>query len=113
MTAQLDASSPKEAQENEEVPAEVKQEKKEEAEEEEEEVDREEQIRRQREQEDLSATIFIRNLPISVDQEQLRNFFAKYGRIRWARLVIDKETKTPKGSAFVRFAEPATAQQLI
>lgn len=113
MTAQLDASSPKETQENEEAQADIKQEKKEESEGEEEEVDREEQIRRQRELEDLSATIFIRNLPISVGQEQLRDFFAKYGRIRWARVVIDKETKTPKGSAFVKFVEPAAAQQLI
>lgn len=61
-----------------------------EEEEDEEEVDREEQIRKQRELEDLSTTIFIRNLPISVDQDQLRDFFAKYGKIRWARVVIDK-----------------------
>ena len=93
----------------------VKHDKKEvqEEEEEEEEVDREEQIRKQRELEDLSTTIFIRNLPISVDQDQLRDFFAKYGKIRWARVVIDKETKTPKGTAFVKFVDSAVAQQLI
>lgn len=53
-------------------------------------MNKEEIIHKQREKEDLSSTIFIRNLPISVTQDQLRDFFAKYGKIRWARVVIDK-----------------------
>lgn len=88
----------------------IKQEKEEKEEVEE---DRDEVIRRQREAEDLSATIFIRNLPVSVSQDQLRDFLARYGKIRWARVVIDRQTNTPKGTAFVKFVDPKVAKQLI
>lgn len=104
MTKQLEDNTDGE---NKQKEVEVKEEKKEEKiqeEKEEEEEDREEVIRRQRESEDLSSTIFIRNLPISVTQDQLRDFFAKLGKVRWARVVIDRQTNTPKGTAFVRFA---------
>ena len=76
-------------------------------------MDKEESIRQQREAEDLSSTIFIRNLPVSVSQDQLRDFFAKHGKIRWARVVIDRETKTPKGTAFVKFLDSKVAQEII
>jgi RNA recognition motif-containing protein len=33
--------------------------------------------------------------------------------VRWARVVIDRETHTPKGTAFVRFADPQTAHEII
>ena len=40
-------------------------------------------------------------------------FFSKYGKVKWARVVINKDTKISKGTAFVRMFESKTAQELI
>jgi len=40
-------------------------------------------------------------------------FFSKYGKVKWARVVINKDTKMSKGTAFVRMFESKTAQELI
>lgn len=29
-------------------------------------------------------------MPLGVSQDDLRDFFAKYGKVRWARVVIDR-----------------------
>lgn len=65
------------------------------------------------EEEDLSRTVFIRNLPTSVDQDTLKEFCAHYGKVKWAKVVIDKETKTSKGTAFVKYLNPEHAKALI
>lgn len=36
-----------------------------------------------------------------------------YGKIHFVKLVIDKETEEPKGTAFVKFREAEVAQRLI
>lgn len=40
-------------------------------------------------------------------------FFSKYGKVKWARVVINKDTNMSKGTAFVRMLESKTAQELI
>lgn len=63
--------------------------------------------------EDLSNTIFIRNLPLTVTEDELYRFCRKYGKIKFAKVVVDRETEEPKGTAFVKFRESAPAQMLI
>jgi nucleolar protein 4 len=48
-------------------------------------------------------TVFIRNLPFTVDDERLFEHFQQFGRIGSARCVVDRETDKPKGTGFVRF----------
>ncbi|KAL6710055.1 RNA recognition motif-containing protein [Coniothyrium glycines] len=48
-------------------------------------------------------TIFIRNLPFTVDDESLLEHFRQFGGIRYARVVLDRETERPKGTGFVAF----------
>jgi len=48
-------------------------------------------------------TVFIRNLPFSVTDESLQEHFSQFGSVRFARVVLDRETERPKGTGFVSF----------
>ena len=50
-----------------------------------------------------SSTLFIRNLPFTADDEILREHFASFGAVRYARVVLDHATERSKGSGFVCF----------
>ncbi|ODA82691.1 hypothetical protein RJ55_01199 [Drechmeria coniospora] len=52
---------------------------------------------------DNSSTIFVRNLPFTTTDEQLKGFFDNFGKIRYARVVMDKLTAKPAGTGFVCF----------
>jgi nucleolar protein 4 len=53
---------------------------------------------------DNSCTVFVRNLPFTTTDEQLKGFFSHFGPIRYARVVMDKATDKPAGTGFVCFA---------
>ncbi|KAH8724917.1 hypothetical protein GQ44DRAFT_708016 [Phaeosphaeriaceae sp. PMI808] len=48
-------------------------------------------------------TVFIRNLPFTVTDESLQDHFQQFGGVRFARVVLDRETERPKGTGFVSF----------
>ncbi|CAI6228261.1 unnamed protein product [Periconia digitata] len=50
-------------------------------------------------------TVFIRNLPFTVDDDMLFEHFQQFGPIGFARCVTDRETQRPKGTGFVRFVK--------
>ena len=52
-------------------------------------------------------------MPITTTEEQLRKLFSKHGKVKWAKVVIDKATNTPKGTAFVKFIDSSVAKRLI
>ncbi|KAF2709040.1 RNA-binding domain-containing protein [Pleomassaria siparia CBS 279.74] len=54
-------------------------------------------------------TLFVRNLPFTVDNDMLYNHFTQFGRIGFARIVVDRETERPKGTGFVRFVNEEDA----
>ena len=62
---------------------------------------------------DNSATIFIRNLPFTTTDEQLKEFFSQHGTIRYARVVMDKTTDKPAGTGFVCFVDEADAKTCV
>lgn len=66
-----------------------------------------------KEPEDLSSSIFIRNLASTITEKDLFNFAKRFGKIKFAKVVVDQETKECKGSAFVKFMESEPAQRLI
>ncbi|KAI0424650.1 hypothetical protein F5Y09DRAFT_323769 [Xylaria sp. FL1042] len=49
------------------------------------------------------TTIFIRNLPFSTTDADLKTHFEQFGPIRYARVVYDRATDRPAGTGFVCF----------
>ncbi|ELR14581.1 RNA recognition motif domain containing protein [Acanthamoeba castellanii str. Neff] len=62
---------------------------------------------------EAGTTLFIRNLPFGATVQDLRAKFAEFGRIRYCALVKDKVTGMARGSAFLQFAEKASADSLL
>ncbi|KAL6933323.1 RNA recognition motif-containing protein [Hanseniaspora guilliermondii] len=48
-------------------------------------------------------SVFVRNVPYDASQESLEEHFSKFGSVKYALPVTDKETGMPKGTAFVSF----------
>ncbi|AGO13628.1 AaceriAGL250Wp [[Ashbya] aceris (nom. inval.)] len=53
-------------------------------------------------------SVFVRNVPYDATQETLEAHFSKFGPVKYALPVQDKETGLPKGTAFVAFKDEAT-----
>lgn len=45
--------------------------------------------------EEIPGTVFIRNLPLDVDQVELEDMLGQYGTVTSCRLVVDKQTRQP------------------
>lgn len=58
-----------------------------------------------------TGRLFVRNLPYSATEDDLKTVFEKYGEVREAHIVLDKTTKKSKGYALVQFMEPDGALQ--
>ncbi|KAN0065554.1 Multiple RNA-binding domain-containing protein 1 [Thecaphora frezii] len=56
-----------------------------------------------------SGRLFIRNLPYSATEDEIREFFESFGNVSQVHIPLDKETKASKGLAFVTFSDPAHA----
>ena len=54
-------------------------------------------------QKNISATLFVRNLPFESTDESLLEHFKSFGPIRYARIVYDPSTGRSRGSGFVSF----------
>ena len=53
---------------------------------------------------DNSLSLFLRNVPFSVNEQSLHAHFTEnFGPVRYARLVMDWETERPRGTAFIAF----------
>jgi nucleolar protein 4 len=52
---------------------------------------------------DNSTTLFIRNLPFTTLDPDLKEHFSQFGPVRYARVVMDRTTDRPKGTGFVCF----------
>ncbi|RDW73513.1 RNA-binding-containing protein [Coleophoma cylindrospora] len=52
---------------------------------------------------DNSSTLFVRNLPFTTLDADLKEHFNQFGPVRYARVVMDRATDRPKGTGFVCF----------
>ena len=52
---------------------------------------------------DNSTTLFIRNLPFTTLDADLKEHFNQFGPVRYARVVMDRATDRPRGTGFVCF----------
>ncbi|PHH80000.1 hypothetical protein CDD80_3129 [Ophiocordyceps camponoti-rufipedis] len=62
---------------------------------------------------DNSSTVFVRNLPFTTTDDQLKSFFAHFGKVRYARVVLNKATEKPAGTGFVCFILESDAKQCV
>jgi nucleolar protein 4 len=52
---------------------------------------------------DNSSTLFVRNLPYTALDADLKEHFQQFGPVRYARVVMDRATDRPRGTGFVCF----------
>jgi len=52
---------------------------------------------------DNSTTVFVRNIPYTATDATLKEHFAQFGGVRYARVVMDRTTDRPAGTGFVCF----------
>jgi nucleolar protein 4 len=52
---------------------------------------------------DVGSTLFIRNLPFEVTEQELGSLFRTFGPMRYARITMDKATGRSRGTGFVCF----------
>ena len=57
--------------------------------------------------------IYVSNLSFSVQDEDLKAFFADYGEVTSAKVIMDKLTNRSRGFGFVEMADEAAAQKAI
>lgn len=57
--------------------------------------------------------IYVSNLSFNVQDEDLREFFAEYGEVSSAKVIMDKFTNRSKGFGFVEMSDDEAAQKAI
>lgn len=57
--------------------------------------------------------IYVSNLSFSVQDEDLKEFFAEYGEVSSAKVIMDKFTQRSRGFAFVEMPNDEAAQKAI
>ncbi len=61
----------------------------------------------------MAKKLFIGNLPFTTTNESLGEFFAQYGEVASAAVVMDRATGRSKGFGFVEFDDDAAADSAI
>jgi RNA recognition motif-containing protein len=57
--------------------------------------------------------IYVSNLSFNVQDEDLREFFAEYGEVTSAKVIMDRETGRSRGFGFVEMSDDAAAKKSI
>ena len=57
--------------------------------------------------------IYVSNLSFAVQDEDLRSYFAEYGDVTSAKVIMDKFTNRSKGFGFVEMSDETAAQKAI
>jgi RNA recognition motif-containing protein len=57
--------------------------------------------------------IYVSNLSFAVRDEDLRGFFAEYGEVASAKVIMDKFTNRSRGFAFVEMPDQTAAEKAI
>ena len=61
----------------------------------------------------MTVRLFVRNLPYTVTEAELREFFSAAGQISYLTLPTDRETGKPRGFAFLEFIDAAQAAEAV
>uniref|UniRef100_A0A0X3PLH5 RNA-binding protein 28 n=1 Tax=Schistocephalus solidus TaxID=70667 RepID=A0A0X3PLH5_SCHSO len=58
-------------------------------------------------------TLFIRNVSFDADEHRLQEFFSAFGQLEFVKIVKDKLTQHPRGTAFVKFVRKEDADRVL
>jgi nucleolar protein 4 len=58
-------------------------------------------------------TVFVKNLPFSLDRDDLLETFQAFGEVQLATVVMDKETGRPRGTGFVKFKDAESVKTCL
>jgi RNA recognition motif-containing protein len=61
----------------------------------------------------VAKKLFVGNLPYTVTNEELGEFFAQYGEVMSAAVIMDRATGRSKGFGFVEMTEDSAADAAI
>lgn len=61
----------------------------------------------------MESKLYVGNLSYSVTEEQLRELFSQAGVIKEVSLIMDRDTRRPKGFGFVEMTTQVEAQKAI
>jgi len=61
----------------------------------------------------MAKKIYVGNMSYNTSEEELRDLFAQYGTVLSANIIIDRETRRPKGFASVAMEEDSAAAAAI
>ena len=61
----------------------------------------------------MESKLYVGNLSYNVTEEQLRELFSQAGTIKEVALIMDRDTRRPKGFGFVEMTTQAEAQKAI
>ena len=61
----------------------------------------------------METKLYVGNLSYSVTEEQLRQLFSQAGEIKEVALIMDRDTRQPKGFGFVEMSTQAEAEKAI
>ena len=68
-------------------------------------------VNEQQTRQQKGRSLFVRSLPQNVTSEILTNFFSQFLPVKHATVIVDSESKKPKGYGFVTFADVEDAQR--
>jgi RNA recognition motif-containing protein len=61
----------------------------------------------------MESKLYVGNLSYTVSEDQLRELFGQAGAIKEVALIMDRETRRPKGFGFVEMETQVEAQKAI
>ena len=61
----------------------------------------------------MAKTIYVGNLNYSTTEEDLNELFSQYGNVESVKLIMDRETKRPRGFGFVEMEEEDAAAAAV
>lgn len=57
--------------------------------------------------------MYVSNLSFNVKEEDLRAYFAEYGEVSSAKIILDRDTQRSRGFGFVEMSDDAAAQKAM
>ncbi|MGB8647552.1 MAG: RNA-binding protein [Anaerolineae bacterium] len=61
----------------------------------------------------MESRLFVGNLSYNVSEEDLRELFSQAGELKDVTLVVDRDTRRPKGFGFVEYTNQADAEKAV
>jgi RNA recognition motif-containing protein len=58
-------------------------------------------------------TVYVRNLPFKMTEEELHDLFKRFGKIKEVKIATEHGSERPLGYGFVEFTNPESAEKAV